>query len=230
MQQILPEGFYKMGKHVVCEKDNSLLTYIPEGWFSMGPALDWELGTIHDTLRRIYLDSYFIDLNPVNNEQFAKFIECGGYEKEEYWPFRESTEYKQLQEERHKAGKSHPYDAVTAVSWFEANAYAMWCNKKLPTEAQWVKANRGGLEDRYVPQINVPEMAWEWCSDYYDEGYYRYMPEKNPTGTTRKGYRVIQDSFMRLPGEDVHNIAMHHYPRPECIGFRTVMCCKDYNN
>ncbi|MDP8951341.1 MAG: ergothioneine biosynthesis protein EgtB [Actinomycetota bacterium] len=103
------------------------------------------------------LPDFLIDATPVTNEEYAKFVEDGGYEREELWN-REGWEY--IREAGTTAPK-HWYQPeprswwtrrfgfdeplnlaapVVHVSWYEADAYARWAGKRLPTEAEWEKA------------------------------------------------------------------------------------------
>lgn len=115
---------------------------IPGGEFVMGndsiEALDNERSHHY-----VYLDTYWIDRYPVTCGQYRKFIEADGYQNECWW----SPEgWKWLQEnpvaEPLYWSSSALWDnyPVCGVSWYEADAYARFVGKRLPTEAEWEKA------------------------------------------------------------------------------------------
>jgi ergothioneine biosynthesis protein EgtB len=104
----------------------------------------------------VYLEPFEIDVTPVTNGDFVKFIESGGYEayslwladgwellKEQNWQAplywrKESGSWVKKDLRGFSAVESE--EPVTNVSYYEADAYARWANKRLPTEAEWEKA------------------------------------------------------------------------------------------
>lgn len=97
---------------------------------------------------RVVIDhDYWIDKFPVTNEKYRAFIEAGGYENQACW----SPEGWEWKTENKISGpeywnyttwnkRDHP---VVGVSYYEAEAYARWGGKRLPTEQEWEKAARG---------------------------------------------------------------------------------------
>lgn len=86
---------------------------------------------------------FFIDRTPVTNAQYRAFMEATGAAEPRYM------------RDPHFNGEDQP---VVGVTWHEANAYAAWCGKKLPTEAQWEFAARGP-DNRKYPWGNEPPQS-----------------------------------------------------------------------
>ncbi len=115
------------------------------------------------------VSSFYIDCTCVTNAEFAKFISSGGYGNAEYWPESILSSISQFVDRSGAQGPrewnqgdppadklDHP---VVGISWYEANAYATWVGKSLPTSQQWQRAGTsaaaqgsgmgGGMECRY---------------------------------------------------------------------------------
>jgi formylglycine-generating enzyme required for sulfatase activity len=87
--------------------------------------------------RRVVLDPFYLDAREVANADFARFVA--------------ETNYRAEGERRKYADPSRSDHPVVAVTWNDAVAYATWAGKRLPSEAEWEAAARGGLEGRLYP-------------------------------------------------------------------------------
>jgi serine/threonine-protein kinase len=121
----------------VREKDNMEMVYIPPGEFEMGSEDgDDDESPVHT----VYLDAYWIDKYEVTNAQYALCVQAGECDVPDTCSNYGNAEY-----------DDHP---VVCVTWYDAQTYAEWVGGRLPTEAEWEKAARGGLEGQRYPWGN----------------------------------------------------------------------------
>jgi iron(II)-dependent oxidoreductase len=104
----------------------------------------------------VELAAFEIDRLPVSNGAYARFIEEGGAEPPMYW--ERDGEGGWL----HTAlGRREPLDPglpVLHVSWDDADAFARWAGKRLPSEQEWEAAR---------PALEAVGRAWEWTSSHF---------------------------------------------------------------
>lgn len=127
---------------------------IPEGEFQLG-SVSGEAGSVQQIGNTVNINAFYIDKYEVTNAQYKEFVDANpDWNKDNISQrFHDGNYLVNWTDNSFPNGKAdHP---VIYVSWYGASAYAQWVNKRLPTEAEWEKAARGGLEGQRYPWGNT---------------------------------------------------------------------------
>ena len=126
------------------------MVLIPAGTFEMGSE-DEEALDSEQPVHTVHLDAFYMDVYEVTNAQFKAFVDENPQWQKDNIEDRFHNGYYLVHwtDTDYPAGKAdHP---VVFVSWYAAMAYAEWAGKRLPTEAEWEYAARGGLAGQKYP-------------------------------------------------------------------------------
>lgn len=152
---------------------------VPAGAFVMGD----DAGRADERpARRVWVEAFLVARLPVTVQQYAAFVQATGHEPPRFWT---------------DARFNAPDQPVTAVSWDDAVAYCAWRTShgphryRLPTEAEWEWAARGGVPDQVYPWGDDPQ---GWSADPA-LGRARYE-QPNPVGRSRpNGYGLFDMGY-----------------------------------
>ena len=123
------------------------MAFIAAGDFWMGrthyflvDAIGWFERDRQDDIpaHKVFVDPFYIDKYEVSNQDYEKFAAATNRARPWHWVGG-------------KIPKNEEKVAVYNVTWFDADAYCKWAGKRLPSEAEWEKAARGGLDRAKYP-------------------------------------------------------------------------------
>lgn len=132
------------------------MIFVPAGEFMMGAVSDAFAYDNELPAHAVFVPAFKIGRTPVTNAKFARFVAEGGYDRREFWSdegwqWRERENWQLplywrrdgsawLVREMFGEEELPPAHPVSGVSWYEAEAFASFTCKRLPTEAEWEKA------------------------------------------------------------------------------------------
>ncbi len=133
--------------HDVHRELEQRMALVPSGIVSIAQTLGAQPGEPEE---EITVEAFLLDIHCVSNARFQHFVDAGGYDMLEYWPeeiWPHLIELKDLtgqpgprfwRQGRHDLRLTeHP---VVGISWYEAQAYALWIGQRLPLEEEWQMA------------------------------------------------------------------------------------------
>ena len=131
--------------------------FVPGGPFTMGTSTEaWALDNERPA-HVVHVPAFYLDTTPVTNAAYAEFIADGGYDDPRWWtadgwahrqragltaPLFWRWEGEWVRVSFGVTAPIIPNEPVLHVCWYEADAYARWAGRRLPTEAEWEKAAR----------------------------------------------------------------------------------------
>lgn len=143
------------------------LILIPEGNFLMGSDSGQDC---ERPIHQVRINAFFLAATQITNAEYGRFLSTTSASAPPFWT---DTNF------------NHPEQPVVGVSWFEAVQYCEWLRSqsgrayRLPTEAEWERAARGGIEQKNFPWGDDPPQSLQNYATRWQTGpepVARYAP------------------------------------------------------
>lgn len=213
---LIPQGTFQMGRTKLTSDDKT----------NMRPHVLLDDRPVHT----VTLHAYLMDSHEVTQAQYAEFVKATKRAAPYHWTGGVVP-----------AGTGNL--AAYNVTWDDAKSYCEWQGKRLPTEAEWERAARGGLESadypwgdkydakmarhntetgpgevgKYPPNgFGLYDMAGnmsEWTADWFEREYYKTSPAVDPKGPATGTYRMIRGGAWSDQGKRI-TVFFRNWVRP----------------
>ncbi|KAA5544598.1 formylglycine-generating enzyme family protein [Roseiconus nitratireducens] len=181
------------------------MAYVPGGTVLLrgeyATTVEDDLVLVPQTIGECDVESVYLDRWCVTNADYLSFIEAGGYDDVNLWPEHILESVLQFVDQTMQPGpanwvngmppKGSAAHPVVGISWYEANAYAQWVGKRLPTSAEWQRAGTWGrtssdtrTESRYPWGSSFdPRHANTWASGTHQTtSIHEFLSGNTPNG------------------------------------------------
>ena len=180
-------------KKITWKKDGAKMVRIPEKFEVVVPS--WTEPAVYDEFGDLIKaetvipekmvkvgDAFFMDAFEVTVGLFKKFLKSSGYKPAE--PIDWNKVYKYSPTDKYP---------MILVSWHDATAYANWVGKRLPAEAEWEFAARGGLVDKAFPWGDYEAVARDYANYKGMGGRDKWDKTTAPVGSFEPNGYVLYD-------------------------------------
>jgi len=150
--KLLLSALFLISTIILDAQEYKFMVYVPSGEFIMGK--DSKDSADYSPAHKVKIKAFYMDIHEVTNSEYLKFCKVTERRMPEFWGI-----------DKFKSGEKYPDYPVIGVSYSDAKAYAEWAGKRLPTEAEWEYAARGGLVGETFPTgaeiEDYPEELWD---------------------------------------------------------------------
>ncbi|GKS57479.1 hypothetical protein YTPLAS18_10060 [Nitrospira sp.] len=237
--------------HEVKSKDGAPMVLVPTGEFWMGSPEGQGDDDEHPR-HKVFLDAFYIDKYETSVSRYAKFMEATGQQSlPGYWDHLRlekrgnlpvvGVDWHHAEAYCRWVGKRLPTEAEweKTARGTDGRTYPWGNEEPTPTRANFGRKSIKNVYDEGLRSVDSLEAGrsrygvhhlagnvWEWVADWYERGYYRHSPERNPRGPSGGQYRVLRGgSWDSEPGlvRSVNRNRDGSMNRGDNVGFRCAL-------